>query len=49
MKENTRATNLEPHECDIFGKSTKMCTHENIAIHSNLKVTSILMIFLKNS
>ena len=34
MKENTMATNFEPHECVIFIQSTKIGTHENKAIHS---------------
>ena len=34
MKENTLATNFEPHECVIFVQSTKIGTHENKAIHS---------------
>ena len=34
MKENTIATNFEPHECVIFVQSTKIGTHENKAIHS---------------
>ena len=29
MKENTMATNFEPHECVIFVQSTKIGTHEN--------------------
>ena len=36
MKENTKATNFEPHECVIFFQSTKIGTHENKAIHSIL-------------
>ena len=34
MKENTKTTNFEPHECVIFIQSTKIGTHENKAIHS---------------
>ena len=34
MKENTMATNSEPHECVIFVRSTKLGTHENKTIHS---------------
>ena len=34
MKENTVATNFEPHKCVIFVKSTKIGTHESKAIHS---------------
>ena len=32
MKENTIATNFEPHDCAIFVQSTKIGTHENKAI-----------------
>ena len=32
------ARNFEPHECVIFAQSTKIDTHENIAIHSNFDV-----------
>ena len=35
MKENTMATNFEPHKCVIFVQSNKICTHENKAIQSN--------------
>ena len=34
IKENTMATNFEPHECVIFVLSTKIGTHENKGIHS---------------
>ena len=36
MKENTMATNFEPHKCVNFVQSTKIgtCTNENKAIHS---------------
>ena len=34
MKENAIATNFESQECVIFAQSTKIGTHENIAIHS---------------
>ena len=34
MKENTIATNLEPHKCVIFVQSMKIGTHENKATHS---------------
>ena len=34
MKENTMATNFEPHEWVIFVQSTKIGAHENKAIHS---------------
>ena len=34
MKENVVATISEPRECVIFSQSTKICTHENKAIHS---------------
>ena len=34
MKENTIATNSEPHELVIFVQSTKIGTQENKAIHS---------------
>ena len=37
MKENTLATNFEPHECIIFVQSTKIGTHENKAIHSTIQ------------
>ena len=36
MKENTLATNFEPHEYVIFVQSTKIGTNENKAIHSNI-------------
>ena len=36
MKENTIATNFEPHEYVIFVQSTKIGTHKNKAIHSTL-------------
>ena len=36
MKENTEATNFEPHECVILVPSTKIGTNENKAIHSML-------------
>ena len=40
MKENTMATNFEPHKCviNIFVQSTKFGTDENKAIHSPLCV-----------
>ena len=41
MKENTSATNIEPHECGIFVQTTKIGTHENKAIHNKLCATSI--------
>ena len=44
MKENTMATNFEPHECVIFVQSPKIGTHKNKAIHSNLLSNSILRI-----
>ena len=31
------ATNLKPHECVIFVQSTKIGTHENKAIYSNIQ------------
>ena len=34
VKENTVATNFEPHEYVIFAYSTKIRTQENKAIHS---------------
>ena len=34
MKENTMATNFEPHERVTFLRSTKIGTQENKAIHS---------------
>ena len=39
MKENTMATNFEPHEWVIFVQSTKIGTHENKGIHSSCKVS----------
>ena len=43
MKENTMATNFEPHEYVIFVQSTEIGTLENKAIHSifSLKVNQI--------
>ena len=41
------ATNAEPHKCIIFVKSTKICTHEIKAIHSNLKMCSNTFISCK--
>ena len=38
MKENTKATNFEPHEWVIFVQSTKIGTHENKAIHKLVKI-----------
>ena len=35
MKENTMATNFEPHECVTFGHPMKIGTHENKAIQGN--------------
>ena len=40
MEENPKATNFEPHECVIFVQSTKIGTHENKAIHSNMPCSS---------
>ena len=28
------ATNFEPHKCVIYVQTTKICTHQNKAIHS---------------
>ena len=36
IKKNIMATSFEPHECVILVQSTKIATHENTAIHSNL-------------
>ena len=36
MKENTIASNFDPHECVIFVQSTKIGTHENKDIHNRL-------------
>ena len=36
MKENTVATNFEPHECVFSVQSTKIGTHKNKSIHSIL-------------
>ena len=41
MKENTIATNSEPHECVIFANSTKIRTYENKTIHSIHGITMI--------
>ena len=43
MKTNSMATNVEPHECVIFVRSTKIDTHKNEAIHSIWNCSTLLL------
>ena len=36
MKVNAMTMNFEPHKCVLFAQTTKICTHENKAIHGML-------------